>query len=323
MTYLVVGTEKGDSGTPHYQGYVCFAKRLRLTGVKKIIPNAHLSIKYKKSTPEEAADYCKKDGLWTEHGILPLTPEQGTKRKWEEAYELAKAHQLEKISKKMLVPYYHSFKRIQQDNPRKLANLDTTCGVWIVGPTGIGKSKLAREKYPDYYDKPLNKWWDGYRDQPYAILDDVGPDQGKWIGGLMKRWTDHYPFPAEQKGTTIQIRPKNVIVTSQYTIEEVFSNTENGMDMPLIDALNRRFEIIKLPLAKKPCLNRQDAEFFDLVEDFEQKAIAGEPTVHTVLRPNLIDLTESDEEIIIPETQDIPTKEDYDSMDDFDMDFYK
>ncbi len=349
MTYLVVGTEESKSGTPHYQGYVIFESRRRLTAVKKIIPRAAWFPRYqgpvKFSTPKQASDYCKKDGLFTEYGVLPPpTNKVGTesnKRKWVDAYTAAKDHDLEKIPEDMLIRYYHAFKRIIQDNPKQMKSLDTTCGIWITGPTGVGKSKLAREMYPDLYDKPLNKWWDGYKGQDFVLLDDVEPHHGIWLGTFLKRMTDHYSFPAEQKGTTIQIRPKQIIVTSQYTIEEVFST--NGMDMPLLAALNRRFKVICLPedfeqlerenqpKKKKPKLLREDAQYFTLVEDLEQAAIDGEPTVHTKLRPNIIDLTESDEEmeiehegVIIPETQYVPTylssdldesSEDYEGID--------
>lgn len=207
--------------------------------MKKLMPRAHWEIM--RGTSQEASDYCKKDGEFLESGTLPTTVGTRNKQKWDEAFDLAKTHKMEDIPKDMLIRYYHAFKRIQQDNPQHMDDLPTTCGIWYHGPTGVGKSKVAREKYPDYYDKPLNKWWDGYRGQPYVILDDVGPDQGKWIGTLMKRWTDHYPFPAEQKGTTVQIRPKNIIVTSQYTIEEVFSQ-----DPLLVDALTRRFSVINM-----------------------------------------------------------------------------
>ncbi len=239
FTYHVCGMETGDDGTPHYQGYIAFKNRQRLTAVKKLFPRAHLEIM--RGTSLEASDYCKKDGEFLEEGTLPVTGSQRTKQNWDEAYDLAKKGELETIPKDMLIRYYHAFKRIRQDNPTKLDDLPTTCGIWIHGPTGVGKSKYAREKYPDYYDKPLNKWWDGYRDQPYVILDDVGPDQGQWIGTLMKRWTDHYPFPAEQKGTTVQIRPKNIIVTSQYTIDEVFNQ-----DVKLAEALKRRFHVVNM-----------------------------------------------------------------------------
>ncbi len=239
MEYHVCGMETGEDGTDHYQGYICFKNRMRMTQVKKMMPRAHLEVM--RGTPQEASDYCKKDGEFLETGILPKTCGQAVKAKWDKAYDLAKQGDMEEIPKDMLIRYYHAFKRIRQDNPTKMDSLPKTCGIWYHGPTGCGKSKTARETYPDYYDKPLNKWWDGYRGEPYVILDDVGPDQGKWIGTLMKRWTDHYPFPAEQKGTTLQIRPKNIIVTSQYTIEEVFCEDEK-----LQDALTRRFSVINM-----------------------------------------------------------------------------
>lgn len=245
FTYIVMGKETGEDGTPHIQGYCCFVGRKRLSAVKKIMPRAHLEIM--RGTPEQAALYCKKDGNYNEHGELPKTAKQALTEKWSNAYDLAKKGTIDEIPKDMLVRYYHAFKRIAQDNPVKLDDLPTTCGIWYHGPTGCGKSRKARDKYPDFYDKPLNKWWDGYRNQPYVILDDVGLDQGKWIGSLMKRWTDHYPFPAEQKGTTVQIRPKNIIVTSQYTIKEVFVGQER-----LQDALERRFTVINMYPAGYP-----------------------------------------------------------------------
>lgn len=246
MTYIVVGKEKGEELTPHLQGYVVFKNRMRRQQVSAIFPRAWLAIKSTRSTPLEASDYCKKDGHFVEFGVLPKTPAEASKEsmtgRWEEAFALAKAGKLEEIEKALLIKHYHAFKRILQDYPPRLKSLDRTCGVWIHGPTGIGKSRKAREDYPDYYDKPINKWWDGYRDQPTILLDDVDKSHGQWLGTFLKRWTDHYPFPAEQKGTTVQIRPQNIVVTSQYTIHDVFAEQDNE----LIEALCRRFKVITM-----------------------------------------------------------------------------
>ncbi len=239
--YQIFAMEVGEEGTPHIQGYLCLKTKKRLSGMKKLLPRAHLEVM--KGTPKQAADYCKKDGSFVEFGTLPKTAGQVLKTKWDKAYKAAKDGKIEEIPKDMLIRYYHAFKRIRQDNPQKLNDLPETCGVWYYGPTGAGKSRLAREKYPNFYDKPLNKWWDGYKGEPYVILDDVCTNQGDWLGPFLKRWTDHYPFPAEQKGTTIQIRPLNIIITSQYSLECVFAS-----EPLLVDALKRRFTCIQVPV---------------------------------------------------------------------------
>lgn len=41
IQYVIYGEEVGESGTRHYQGYIEFLKRIRLTGCRKIFPRAH------------------------------------------------------------------------------------------------------------------------------------------------------------------------------------------------------------------------------------------------------------------------------------------
>lgn len=70
VSYLVIGYETGDSGTPHIQGYVVFPRiKRRREALRLISPRAHLEVK--RGTPQQAADYCKKDGLFNEWGELP------------------------------------------------------------------------------------------------------------------------------------------------------------------------------------------------------------------------------------------------------------
>ena len=237
IRYIVLGKEISPSGTPHYQGYVCYLTQLRATQVSKLMPRARIAIKYANSTPKQAADYCKKDGDWEEHGILPITKEQGTMKRWDDARESARNGDFESIPSDMLFRYYHAFKRYHQDNPIEPKRLDTHENLWVVAPTDYGKSYYVRERFPSIYDKPPNKWFIGYRGEETILCDDFGPNQCFYLGWYMKRWADIYAFPMETKGGGKLIRPKHIVVTSQYLIEECFQ------DQRTVDAVKRRFRV--------------------------------------------------------------------------------
>uniref|UniRef100_UPI004047E79C hypothetical protein n=1 Tax=Shewanella sp. TaxID=50422 RepID=UPI004047E79C len=57
--YLVFQVEVGESGTPHIQGFVQMQELIRITGLKKLHKRAHWE--KRRGTPDEAADYCKKE----------------------------------------------------------------------------------------------------------------------------------------------------------------------------------------------------------------------------------------------------------------------
>lgn len=240
MKYLILAHEVGENNTPHLQGYCIFINRKHLSGVKKVFPRAHLEIK--KGKISEAATYCRKDGKFTEWGDIPEDNPgpQANKRKWESAYDSAKQGDFKDIPKDMLVRYYHAFKRIRQDNPPKVDRLGVRHNYWIIAPSGHGKSTYARTKWPNFYDKAPNKWWTGYLGQPSVICDDFGPQQCQFLGWYMKRWADVFPFPAETKGGGATIRPKNIIVTSQYSIDECFQDEKVRI------AIENRFEVVHL-----------------------------------------------------------------------------
>ncbi len=244
-SYAILGKEVGDSGTPHIQGYVVLKKRYYLTGVRKILGRAHWEPKVKKSTYKQCIVYCKKDGDFTELGIAPIALSQRNKRKWSEAFNLAKEGKVNEIDHGMLVRYYHAFKRIEQDNPDVPEELSSHQNYWIVAPTGYGKSRYARRKFPDYFDKPPNKWFIGYKGQKTLLLDDYGPKECEYLGWYMKRWADLYAFPMETKGGGHVIRPQNIVVTSQHSIEECFP------DSLICQAIKRRFTVVNLPHFKR------------------------------------------------------------------------
>ena len=143
--------------------------------------------------------------------------------RWERTWDLAKEGRIEEIPADIRVRHYNTVTKIAsryQKPPPKLPKLDN---LWIVGPAGTGKSTYVHNKYPGAFIKSFSKWWCGYRpdDEGHSvvILDDL---HFKWADKeMLKNWADVFSFVAETKGGSMQIRPKQIIVTSNYTIEQV------------------------------------------------------------------------------------------------------
>lgn len=59
MKYCI-GNEVGESGTPHFQGYLSFKNPIRFNTLKEYLPKAH--IEQCKGNEKSNIEYCKKDG---------------------------------------------------------------------------------------------------------------------------------------------------------------------------------------------------------------------------------------------------------------------
>ena len=103
-TYCVVGKEVGKDGTPHLQGFVMLTKRVRFTKIKGFLPRAHIEPMFGNS--QQAADYCKKDGDYEEHGTFTLVSSEGgggaiggkaKHARYKSAIQLAKAGDFEQM----------------------------------------------------------------------------------------------------------------------------------------------------------------------------------------------------------------------------------
>jgi len=257
--YLVFGKEVGESGTPHLQGYIYFKNSRAFNGVKSLFPQSvHLEAAI--ASTEKNILYCKKgaqpkaeyeldgknglnygrDADVFEKGDKPLSQKDKGDcevERYEEAKRAAMAGNLDDIPGDIFVRCYNTLVRIKKDYMDKPVDLGDVCGVWIYGPAGVGKSRKARAEYPNSYDKMCNKWWDGYQGEKYALIDDFGKDHSV-LGHHLKRWADRYSFIAENKGGAINIRPDVIVVTSQYSIEQIWEDQETR------DALNRRFKVV-------------------------------------------------------------------------------
>lgn len=237
--YIVYGREVGESGTPHLQGYVEFNKGRKFEKVKSLLGDS-VHLEMRRGTSKEASDYCKKDGNFFEQGVISKSADGGDeKKRWEDARVAAMEGRFNDIPADLYCRYMGNFKKIRLDSTQSSAILDgALVNEWFVGPSGTGKSKTAREQNPGAFDKdPKERWWDGYNGEDVVLIDDFDKFQ-KAQGGDLKRWSDRYPFPAAIKGGYLKIRPKKIVVTSQYLPEDIWDDKET------LEAINRRFKIV-------------------------------------------------------------------------------
>jgi len=223
--YHVVGQEVGISGTHHLQGFIYFNSAKTMTATKTAIDErSHVEIK--KGTFEQAANYCKKeDDMAFEFGELPCdTPTKGDNEKARWALIRKQAEETGTVDDdKAAVQYCKNIDFMHQRHTRKRLRENTEFKAqWWWGGAGTGKSHTARTMYPGAYLKEgTNKWWDGYEDQEVVIIEDVEPGGGI-TATHWKCWTDKYEFPVETKGGGLKIRPKLIVVTSNYSPEAMW-----------------------------------------------------------------------------------------------------
>jgi len=240
IRYIVYGKEVAPiTGTPHLQGFVCWHESKTFRASRTLLRGCHVEVA--RGAAHQAAAYCKKDGDFVERGDLPAGPtELGNNEidRWNSSWDLAKTGRIEEIPADIRIRSYATLKRIGQDFMERINPLESTCGIWIVGDSGSGKTRGVYAKYPNAFVKPCTKWWDGYQDEPVVVVDDLDKYHVA-LGGDIKHWGDFMPFIGEFKGGSRRIRPQTLIVTSQYTIGDIWKDQETQ------EALGRRFKLVE------------------------------------------------------------------------------
>lgn len=234
--WIIAGKEVAPTtGTPHLQCAIVVPSPTSIRALSKLLPRA--AIRVMEGTPEQSKVYCSKSALGGgedpyERGVCPISNiAKGAKekRRWDDAFSAVQENRLDDVPKDILCTKLKSVEyavqRVKQTKT-DLSPLTEWLHEWRYGVTGTGKSETARSENPGAYIKdPTKEWWDGYAGESTVIIDDFDKYQVKQ-GGDMKRWLDKYAFKAPVKGGYLDIRPKKVVVTSNYHPSEIWTDEQ-------------------------------------------------------------------------------------------------
>jgi hypothetical protein len=228
-SFLVFQLEKGQSGTPHYQGYLELCRPKRFTQLTAVIPGLpHWEVR--KGTPDEAAAYCRKEegrqsGPYEFGTIRPSV--QG-KRSDIDAFVSA-VRSDDKLSMRellgehagILARYLKFTDRLRAVTMPKLR--DTPPRVHILcGEPGVGKTRFVydaiKDDPDDFYRLPVGSglWFDGYDGQANVLLDEFAGRMNKVELAFLLQLLDRYPVSAPVKGAFVWWYPKVIYITTNY-----------------------------------------------------------------------------------------------------------
>jgi len=230
VQYMLFGYEEAPTtGTPHLQGVLhLYNVKTQEALIKFMGLEAYPHVEPTRSFQHSSA-YCKKIPGFFEFGRPPMDQahrgevgREMEQKRWQGILECALEGDMESIEAKIRITQCRNLDYIRNQKLVKAKLVDTPYKMlWFCGGSGTGKSRKARGDFPDAYLKMCNKWWDGYEGQDTVIIEDFD-EVHKVLIHHMKLWLDRYPFLGEKKGTALKIRPRIIVVTSNYHPEQIW-----------------------------------------------------------------------------------------------------
>lgn len=224
-TYLVYGQEIcPDTGRGHWQGYVELSDKRRVGPIRALFATICVNriwLGMRLGTPEQARDYAIKDGVSTEYGVLSTAAShQGERTDLQRIIEAIEDGSMSSViqgCREGVIKNHQQLKTADRllafCEPKR--DFQPTVIVHY-GPSGTGKTRLARQLYPDAYVAPAcaPRWWPGYDAHETVLLDE--------FRGSFTSFHDllaifgRLPYQIEYKGGHRQLLARTFIVTTPF-----------------------------------------------------------------------------------------------------------
>lgn len=243
-SFIVLGYEIGEKGTPHIQGYIEFLNARSFKSLTKMFfKRAHLE--NRKGFPKQAAGYClkgespevpnysvyfDKPGINAKFFMDGTITEQGKRSDIEKVVEFINdGNNLKDIATVypcQFVKFNKGFEKLINITVEPRNTKPTVTILW--GDTGTGKSYKARQlcnNEPYYIWTPSRgHWWDGYQHQKNIIMEEF---RGQLPFDYILTLLDRYECPIQFKGGTTEFVGTNIIITSPIHPGMWYNNDEN------------------------------------------------------------------------------------------------
>jgi len=287
--YLVIGEEIGESGTPHLQGYVEFAKQIRAGSLFKINKNVHWEPR-RCDNGKVAADYCKKGSQtkkeWKQLGTKgPNFGKDAVVHEFGEMKAQGKRNDLNRVYDD--IKDGKSLREIMDNNP--VAYMKYHGGIdkiyneyekdryeppkiyWFWGKSGSGKTRTAFEMsielgYKPYF-KRTTKWWNGYDQKKHGVVifEDFNP--ANFVFEEVLGMFDRYPYDAEIKGGMRKLNSPVMFITCKYKPSKFWSGSQLVEIERRLHEIRLIGDIDKEKILKENCFKSSKSNPLDDSED--------------------------------------------------------
>lgn len=267
MRYLLYAPEIcPTTGRPHWQGFVVYKNARTITAIQNgrkrakmpafgwlKEPAGHIGhqLSYIRGPYDDGKGKTKPfNPDWKEFGKRPAQGKRNDLVALKEKIVAGetRAEDVAIADPTMYHKYGRTLHKIEDITLRKKVRKWMTKGVWIFGPTGVGKSHEAFAKYIDDWDpdkyyvwRDDKGWQDAYTGQEIVIINDF---RGSIPYNELLQMVDKWPHYVRRRGREpAPFLAKQVIITSSLSPEQVY-NRRNAADN--IAQLLRRFKIVDM-----------------------------------------------------------------------------